>query len=215
MLIVPGACGHLLSDRLTGMMIWSAVVATVASVVGYVLASAAVFDTSVSGMMAVVAGVQFLLAVLFAPRHGLAARALRNLRLALQIASEDILATLYRKEEGATAPVSRPATWWTRLAARSLRRAGHVELLGDGSLALTDAGRQRAQSLVRAHRLWEAYLDTHFDLPRDHLHEPAERMEHFLGPALQEQLAAELPETARDPHGREIPPPAKDPPASP
>jgi Mn-dependent DtxR family transcriptional regulator len=60
--------------------------------------------------------------------------------------------------------------------------------------------------LVRGHRLWESYLGEHFALPLDHLHEPAERLEHFLGPQLQEQLAEELAEPGRDPHGRAIPP---------
>jgi Mn-dependent DtxR family transcriptional regulator len=61
---------------------------------------------------------------------------------------------------------------------------------------------------VRAHRLWESYLDTHFDLPRDHLHDAAERMEHYLDPQLQEELAAEMADRAVDPHGKTIPPPA-------
>ena len=71
---------------------------------------------------------------------------------------------------------------------------------------LTDEGRLRARSLVRGHRLWEAYLDRNFDLPADHLHEPATRMEHFLDPALQQELAAELEQPGIDPHGRAIPP---------
>jgi len=74
-----------------------------------------------------------------------------------------------------------------------------------GELRLTAAGRDAARRLVRAHRLWESYLDTHFDLPRDHLHEAAERMEHFLDPQLQEELAAELAGRAVDPHGKAIP----------
>jgi Mn-dependent DtxR family transcriptional regulator len=77
-----------------------------------------------------------------------------------------------------------------------------------GDLQLTDAGRGAARNLVRAHRLWESYLDTHFDLPRDHLHDPAERMEHFLDPQLQEELAAELADRTVDPHGKAIPPKA-------
>jgi Mn-dependent DtxR family transcriptional regulator len=75
-----------------------------------------------------------------------------------------------------------------------------------GDLQLTESGRAAARSLVRAHRLWESYLDTHFDLPRDHLHDAAERMEHFLGTELQQELAAELADRAIDPHGKAIPP---------
>ena len=63
-----------------------------------------------------------------------------------------------------------------------------------------------ARNLVRAHRLWESYLETHFDLPRDHLHDAAERMEHFLDPQLQAELDAELAGRAVDPHGKAIPP---------
>jgi Mn-dependent DtxR family transcriptional regulator len=76
----------------------------------------------------------------------------------------------------------------------------------EGELHLTTSGRAAARSLIRAHRLWESYLDTHFDLPRDHLHDAAERMEHFLGAELQEELAAELADRTVDPHGKAIPP---------
>ena len=93
-----------------------------------------------------------------------------------------------------------------RLARWRLLRAGWINRHQTGALSLTDSGRAAARSLVRAQRLWESYLDTHFDLPRDHLHDAAERMEHFLGAALQEELAAELANRAVDPHGKAIPP---------
>ncbi len=207
MLIVPGACGHLLSDRLTGMMLWAALVATLSSILGYFLASPAVLASNVSGMMAVAAGLQFLLVILFAPRHGILAKAVRNLRLAVQIVAEDILASLYRREEAGTAatPLADRPGWLGRLAQWSLRRGGHIRHDAEGATQLTDSGREKARSLVRSHRLWEAFLGRNFDLPLDHLHDPAERMEHFIGPELQKELAAELQEPGADPHGREIP----------
>jgi ABC-type Mn2+/Zn2+ transport system permease subunit len=206
MLVVPAATAHLLTDRLWLMMVWSALVAVVAAVLGYVLASEHVFNSIVSGMMAVVVGVEFILAVLFAPRHGVVARGLRNARLALRILAEDQLAALFRAEEaGRAAPPSARGLWpW--LAATWLGRRGLVCRAADGTLALTDPGRLRAQSLVRAHRLWEAYLGENFDLPPDHLHDPATLMEHFLGPDLLGQLASELNHPIVDPHGRPIPP---------
>jgi Mn-dependent DtxR family transcriptional regulator len=94
------------------------------------------------------------------------------------------------------------------LAAVRIARLGWLADAGPGRPQLTDAGRSAARNLVRAHRLWETYLDTHFDLPRDHLHEAAERMEHFLDPELQAELDAELAGAATDPHGKVIPPPA-------
>jgi ABC-type Mn2+/Zn2+ transport system permease subunit len=241
MLIVPPAAAALVTDRLMWMIAWAVAIGAASAVFGYLLADA--LNTSVAGAMAVVAGGQFALAVLLAPRSGLVSRWLRNTSLSIRIAAEDVLAGLYRVEEGTgvrraeakgeesvargrfVEPASPRAhggggpwaaigellaggTVVDRLGRWRLFRAGWVRRGDAGELRLTDAGRAAARSLIRAHRLWETYLDTHFDLPRDHLHDAAERMEHFLGAELQEELAAELADRAVDPHGKEIPPPA-------
>ncbi len=227
MLIVPGAAAALVTDRLSWMLAWAATFGIVAAVFGYVLAAAA--GTSVAGMMAVVAGVQLTGAVILGPHYGLASRWLRNLSLAVRIASEDVIARLYREEERVQgsgtqrvpgvqgmgdrgqgtgdrrqAPRASPLVRW--LADWRLARENWITSNRLGAPQLTDAGRTAARNLVRAHRLWETYLDTHFDLPRDHLHDAAERMEHFLDPELQAELDAELAGVATDPHGKAIPP---------
>jgi manganese/zinc/iron transport system permease protein len=212
MLVVPAATAHLLTDRLGGMMAWSAAVGAVSAVGGYV--AAVRWNTSVAGMMAVAAGLQFTLAVFLAPRHGVLSKVAHNLALSLRIACEDLVAMLYRAEEAgdasgasraqcASAAGGRLARW---LALPWLRRRGQVAFDAGGRVHLTDAGRRVAHGLVRSHRLWESYLSQHFELPPDHLHEPASRIEHYIGPALQEQLAADLDRPAVDPHGRAIPP---------
>jgi manganese/zinc/iron transport system permease protein len=213
MLIVPAASAALLTDRLGWMMAWAVALGASAAVFGYLLA--VMLATSVAGMMAAMTGVQFAAAVFLAPRQGLVSRWVRNKNLAVRIAGEDVLARLYRVEERARgsgfgvqgsggrgqeseAGGQNFVAW---LARWSLRRQGLITRAGQ----LTDRGRVAARSLVRAHRLWETYLDTHFDLPRDHLHDAAERMEHFLGAELQEEIAAELELPAVDPHGKAIP----------
>lgn len=217
MLIVPGATAHLLTDRLGWMLFWAAVVGTLAAVFGHL--GAIYFSTSAAGMMAVAAGAQFLLAVLFAPHHSLSSKALNNFRLAVRIASEDIIAMLYRLQEKRTGstgetPVARRAdclriagggfaAWW---ALRRLAWQSFIAIRPEEAVQLTTAGRQLGESLVRSHRLWEAYLEENFALPPDHLHEPAERLEHYIGPSLQEKLARELDLPQVDPHGRTIPP---------
>jgi manganese/zinc/iron transport system permease protein len=45
----------------------------------------------------------------------------------------------------------------------------------------------------------------HLNLPLDHVHAPAERMEHFIGGKITEQLAADVGSSQLDPHGRNIP----------
>lgn len=216
MLIVPAATAHLLTDRLGLMLLLAASVAVVSCVSGVALASKDFLNTNAAGMLAVMAGVHFGLAVLLAPRHGVLARLLRNLGLALRIVSEDILARLYKLEEAQTAGDTPSATRLQhqeeqaasgltgRLAWRWLRWRGLLEV-ADGQPRLSPAGREQAARLVRAHRLWESYIGAHFDLPLDHLHAPAERMEHFLDADLQKELAVELEQPGHDPHGRAIP----------
>lgn len=209
MLIVPAATALQLTDRLGWMMVWAVAIGATSALYGYLLAVP--LETSVSGSMAVVAGIQFAAAVFLAPRHGLLSRWLRNKSLAVRIAAEDILARLYRTEESGvrsqdsrfSSPVHGFVDW---LADFQLKRRGLILASPGGPIALTSSGRTAARNLVRAHRLWESYLDTHFDLPRDHLHDAAERMEHYLDPQLTEDLAAELADRATDPHGKAIPP---------
>jgi hypothetical protein len=217
MLIVPAATAHLLTDRLGWMIALAVLAGTTSAIFGCLWARWA--NSNAAGMMAVVAGLQFALAVVLAPRYGLVSKAVHNLRLAFRIVCEDIVATLYRWEESAGRS-PRPGTAVTsadciraagggflaRLAVPLLRRRGELTQLADGTLALSAQGRRLGESLVRSHRLWESYLDQYFDLPADHLHEPAEQIEHFIGPELQSRLADSLKSPATDPHGRSIPP---------
>jgi len=210
MLIVPPATAHLLTDRLARMVWWSAAMAALASVLGYLGAER--WNTSVAGMMAVAAGAQFLIAALVSPRHGVVAKIAGRARLALRIARQDVLADLFRREESEAngvvvardVPRVGVSMWVWRWAVCRLASMGLVRREG-GRLQLTDAGRARARELIRSHRLWESYLSTRLDLPPDHLHEAADRMEHFTSAELRDELASELADPGRDPHGRPIP----------
>jgi hypothetical protein len=205
MLIAPAATARLLCDRLWTTLVIAAFAAALAAIAGYLAAFA--WNTSVAGMMATAAGVELGLAVLFSPSYGLVSRWLRNLSLAVKIAAEDIVARLYRSEErGTTVAADQASSWLLPLLAMARARwKGWLDREG-GDWKLSARGRQQAQSIVRAHRLWESYLAANFELAADHLHAPAERMEHFLGADLQQQLAAELAGRAIDPHGSPIPP---------
>lgn len=214
MLIIPAATAHLLTDRLGRMIFGSAGLAISASFFGYLASK--YFKVDSAGMMAVLAGLQFAAAVVFAPRYGVVGKLRHQLALSARIAGEDIAALLYRQEEPSP---SRDGTATTlgelvraigggfvaRYAVYRLMRRGDLAKTAHGGVALTEKGRRDAESIVRSHRLWEAYLDKNFQLPLDHLHAPAERIEHFIGPELQQQLAESLPKADLDPHGREIP----------
>ncbi|MFM9994769.1 MAG: metal ABC transporter permease [Phycisphaerales bacterium] len=215
MLVAPGATAHLLTDRLSRMLWIAAAVAASAGVIGYILA--AQLSTYVAGMVGAVAGGEFFLAALFAPRHGFVSKVVHRVALALRIDREDVLGMLYRWHERAReTPKARPLAaadvvagvaggWVTRTAVWSLRRSGAVASSDESGLTLTEAGITEARGIIRSHRLWETYLAKHLGLPPDHLHQPSHRAEHFISPEMQEALDREA-DRARDPHGREIPP---------
>ncbi len=211
-LIVPGASAHMLTDRLAPMLIWSAVFAVSASIIGYFAATRGRYSLDISGMIAVVLGVQFAIVVLFAPRHGLIARWWRNLLLSVRIAEEEILATLFRAEEAGVAVYSLAlkdhglSSWVVGYAYRKLVKRGFLAADEHGLPTLTEAGRRTAQYLVRSHRLWESYAGAVLDVPADHVHATAARIEHYIGPELQDELATELHQPPNDPHGKSIPP---------
>ena len=79
MLIVPAATASLLTDRLAGMLVISAVLAALAAPLGHLAALTVPpllgFEaTTTSGMMAAASGSLFILAWFFAPRQGLVTR---------------------------------------------------------------------------------------------------------------------------------------------
>ncbi len=210
MLIAPGATAHLLTDRLRNMLIIAAAIGIITAFLGHF--AAGWLNTNTAGTMAVIVGLIYLAAMLLSPRYGLISAMVRNLQTSLRILREDVLAMLYRLEElaveyrlGPGEAIQAVGGGWLGLAAlRSLRYRGLLRKEAD-TLRLTDRGREQARTLVRGHRLWEVYLVEQLGLPLDHVHEPAERMEHYIDDTLREHLAAELAEKATDPHGREIP----------
>lgn len=207
MLVGPAATARLLTDRLRTQIVWSVVVALLTSVLGYVAASAipALFGkepVNAAGAMGVTSGVLLTLALVASPSHGLVVRVLRRRRLAMSVALDDLLAALYRAHEAGMERVE-TARVRSLVLARApggvlprARRRGLVTMT-DEHVALTEQGGERARDLVRRHRLWETYLVEEAGFAPDHVHDTAERLEHFgAGP----ERGARI-----DPHGREIP----------
>ncbi len=209
MLVVPSATAYLLTDRMHWMVLLSVVVGISSAVLGR--ESALMLDTSVAGMMAVAAGAHFVLAVLFGPHYGVVARTLFQLRVKLRIQREDIMALVYRwQERGSGSAMPRNAiveamsgrTGHT-LALNMLTWRGLMQRAADG-FSLSDEGRKEAGKLIRGHRLWESFLAKHSPLPDDHLHSPADRMEHFINDKLLQDVAQAVDHPDTDPHGQPI-----------
>jgi DtxR family Mn-dependent transcriptional regulator len=87
-----------------------------------------------------------------------------------------------------------------RLSAKGLvrhRRRGPVRLSEDGQ--------RLASSLIRRHRLWEAFLVRFLGFSWEEVHEEACRLEHATSPGLEERLAGFLRDLDTCPHGHAIP----------
>lgn len=214
LLIVPAASARLLTNRLSTMLCLACVLGVSCTTLGYFLALS--WNSSAAGLAAVVSLAELVLIIIVSPQDGLLKRLLTTLRLRVRICAEDVLAGLFRKQEQALARNSTTAVSLTdchllagsgllaRPAVRWLKNRQLLSSSGD-QWQLTERGLQYGRSLVRSHRLWESYLMENFDLPEDHLHIPAEDMEHFIGPELQQQITSELAAPVADPHGRSIP----------
>jgi len=221
LLVVPAVTALQLTWRLRTVVIVTLVLAGVSAILGQVLAKTVpamicgplgwpeVEDASSSGMICVAAGLLFLIATVCGPR-GLLVEGWGQLKLKWQIAEEDVLGTLYRTEETESPPGLVPlnvggAGWLSPLLLKSLKWRGLALPLPSGEYQLTPAGLGHARDVVRRHRLWESYMQKHFALPDDHLHETAHRIEHYIDPTLQKALDSELDAPATDPHGKKIP----------
>lgn len=206
MLVTPAASAYLLCDRLS-RMIWASTLFGVASfVAGYGLSE--FLNVAPAAAIIVVGTGLFLLVLVAAPRYGLVADWARRRRAVPQQLVEDVLGCVLRSP-GSRATLNsvlqhleeRPEA--VRRALRSLARGGLLEL-ENGGVELTEEGRREAQRLVRAHRLWETYLE-HAGAPREELHKEAHRLEHIHTPEALEYLDDKLGHPLRDPHGAEIP----------
>ncbi len=222
LLVGPAASGRMMSEKLGRVFLWSLGLSIAAVVLGYAMAKslpAVIFprlgfenvtDAGAAGTIAVACGIVFAASWVVSPRDGVLVRLRDWFSLQVKIASEDILGMMYRFEErGETISRSElesvKPTWSRVLALREMRRRSLIEE-SVGVYSLSSTGRETAQSLVRAHRLWESYMAKHFELSASHLHETAHSVEHYIDDELRSELTEELDRPSADPHGRSIPP---------
>ena len=206
LIITPAATAYLLTDRLS-RMIWNAVGV---SVLGFWGGFALAVYTGGSPGSGVVVTMTFLfvLALVFAPRYGLVADWIRKSSSVPQEIMEDVLGSVLRSSE-LEVPISKIEKNVTsrnmkiRRAITMLARQDLLTIDGDRVL-LTDDGRIEANRLVRAHRLWETYLEQ-TGVPSVEIHKKAHQLEHISDQATVEYLDDKLGHPLSDPHGSIIP----------
>lgn len=178
LLITPAATAYLLSDRLDRMMMLAALFGLTSVVGGLYLC--VWLDSAGGGAIMLFCTLQFLVVLTVAPKYGLLVRWLRLRHLIPQQVIEDILTTILRYEKPTPLPVIRRYVESPKGLKKPLRRMTEDGLLLETAegFGLTPAGDKEANKVLRAHRLWEAYLET-IGTPKEELHPTAHQLEHI------------------------------------
>jgi manganese/zinc/iron transport system permease protein len=210
LLVTPAAAARFYTNTLHKMTVISCGLGALGGVLG-VWVSARHEGMPTGPLMALAVTGLFVIALLFGKRRGLLPTHLRKRREAVRILGEDVLKKLWHSEELAGRQTSLTEAEFKQSlpgsiqsAFRKLRDTSHIGIT-NFKVSLTPSGRKRAAELVRAHRLWERYLTERGGFKPDHVHDPAERAEHWLDDEGRRKLEENLGHPTVDPHGSPIP----------
>jgi len=150
LMVAPAASAYLLVNRLPAMLALSAGLGALSALAGYLLAF--LLDASIAGSIATMAGLIFLVSLLFAPEQGVVAQLRRRARQRWEFAALMLNAHLLNHEGSREAEQENRAShltdhlrWSPEFASQVViyaQRNGLVAVEGD-HLRLTPAGRQR------------------------------------------------------------------------
>ena len=119
---------------------------------------------------------------------------------------EDVLTTILRYEKPTPVNIIRQYTNSEKGLDKVLKR-----MLQDGLLSqvefkysLTEIGIKEANKVLRAHRLWETYLES-IGTPEKEVHSTAHHLEHLHEHDTVDYLDKKLGNPKQDPHGKTIP----------
>lgn len=220
MVITPASAAYQLTNRFWVMLVLAGVFGAVSAALG--MSVAFVANSPTGPAMVLVAVALFALAVIFSPGHGVVFDRVRRFKLTRHVENEDVLKAIYRLGPQPRGRFHDTLANQTHLTARrvasALRRLRGEALIADQgeTFTLTPAGVRHAETMVRAHRLWETYLADRMGISPDEVHSEAERLEHAHD--FTERLDETLGRPDVDPHGSAIPRPPRDdqePPRSP
>jgi manganese/zinc/iron transport system permease protein len=203
LLIAPAAGARFWTDRLDATLGLGAAFGAVSGYAGACV-SAAAPNLPAGAVIVLAATGLFALSAVAAPRHGVAARVVREMRLRRRIGLDHALRGAYELAEGeggeggAIGSVDEAGLAWALRGqgggggVGGLVRRGYLRREGGGRAAFTEAGLAAARAAVRNHRLWERYLITHADVAPTHVDRSADMIEHALSPELVRELERAL-----------------------
>ncbi len=214
MLITPPAAARYWTDRLSTMLVLSALMGASAGLFGALISYLAPAMPTGPWIILVISFIA-LFSFLFAPQKGLIAKHLQQRDYQNKFDDENILKLIYQLgekdklffEERSADYIKKHRVFQTNTLKKTLHRLkdeGYLSQKGKG-WAFTKEGYERGKRIVRLHRLWELYLTEYLRIAPDHVHDDAETMEHIITPEIEKQLEHRLQKPKYDPHQTEIP----------
>lgn len=88
---------------------------------------------------------------------------------------------------------------------KRMTRDGFIEMDGKRQISLTPLGVERAEAVLRRHRLTERFLVDMLGMQWHQVHEEACRLEHYISGAVEARVLASLHQPTTCPHGNPIP----------
>jgi manganese/zinc/iron transport system permease protein len=213
-LITPAAAARSWTDSIKTMLILAFIIGAISGIAGaYISYTAPSMPTG--PWIVITVSTVTLVSFFLAPKKGMLNRLLKQRRFKRTIQDENVLKAIYQlgEENGQFFAQRHPDEIIRRrklelerllYSLKRLMSEGYIERKGK-LWVLTSEGKNRAQRIVKIHRLWELYLTTHVNIAPDHVHDEADTIEHFLTPELEEELERLLNYPKTDPHQTTIP----------
>lgn len=213
-LITPAAAARFWTDKITVMVFLACAFGAFSGLSGAYISFVAPAMPTGPWIVIVISMIAFI-SFFLAPKRGVVYRLIRQNTIRQTINNENVLKVMYQLgEENKNFFIPRHLDEIIRRRKydksvlqsilRRLLKHGYVEQTGN-MWSLSEEGKNKAQRVVKIHRLWELYLTTYLKIAPDHVHEDAETIEHLLTPELEAELEKQLGYAKLDPHQTIIP----------
>ncbi len=207
MLITPASTALLLNDDLKKVLVIAGFIGMLSALLGMI--GAIIFDTPPGPAMVVIATLIYFIVAFASPKKGIAIRYFRKRRQKVKIEQEDILRQAIKQPNHTfDTSILKQRLGYTdgkiKTRIREMIQSGLLSTSGN-QISLTAKGEIAADTLVRAHRLWEAYQVEHMGLGEEQIHDEADRLEHHLTDEVLDEVDHILGYPETDPHGSPIP----------
>ena len=207
MLITPAISARYWTDKLSYMIILSGVIGGISGVLGTFLSTIAK-GMATGPLIIVAATFMFLVSLIFAPKKGLLAKAMKQLSLRKKTAVEQVLLSFYDVVvDGNFKEITEAQLLQRRKVANSLLHYAYdvlqknacIQKISDQTWILTEKGIQAGYELVLQQRLYEMYLMHEMDFAHLNLRTKDDLNLGSISKETKERLLALLHDHDREP----------------